>query len=96
MRGSTPCSSDSNLRYGGNTSCVVIESDGRDPILLDLGTGLRFFGLNQPRDGSFRGTALVSHLHWDHVQGIPFFAPMLAAGAHLDVYGPVQEDCSLA
>lgn len=74
---------------------MVLESPGRDPILFDLGTGLRFFGLTQPRDGSFRGTALVSHLHWDHVQGIPFFAPMLAEGAHLDVYAPVEDGTSL-
>ena len=91
VRGSTPCSCDSNRRYGGNTSCVVVESEGRDPILLDLGTGLRFYGLDRPNDGTFRGSALVSHLHWDHVQGIPFFAPILAPGAHLDVYAPVQE-----
>ena len=96
VRGSTPCSSDSNRRYGGNTSCVVIESDERDPILLDLGTGLRFFGLTQPRDGTFRGTALVSHLHWDHVQGIPFFTPMLSEGSRLDIYGPRQPDVDLA
>jgi phosphoribosyl 1,2-cyclic phosphodiesterase len=70
---------------------VAIEWPDRDPILLDLGTGLRFFGLTQPTDGTFRGTALVSHLHWDHVQGIPFFAPMLAPGARLDVYAPMQE-----
>ena len=80
VRGSTPCSCDSNRRYGGNTSCVAIEWPGRDPIVLDLGTGLRFFGLTQPADGTFRGTALVSHLHWDHVQGIPFFTPMLGRG----------------
>lgn len=91
MRGSTPCSCDSNRRYGGNTSCVVIEWPDRDPILMDLGTGLRFFGLTQPTDGTFRGTALVSHLHWDHVQGIPFFSPMLAEGARMDVYAPTQE-----
>jgi phosphoribosyl 1,2-cyclic phosphodiesterase len=96
VRGSTPCSCDSNRRYGGNTSCVVIESEHRDPILLDLGTGLRFYGMTLPRDGSFRGTALVSHLHWDHVQGIPFFTPMLAEGAQLDVYAPAQEGVSLA
>jgi phosphoribosyl 1,2-cyclic phosphodiesterase len=96
VRGSTPCSCDSNRRYGGNTACVVVESPGRDPILLDLGTGLRFYGLTQPRDGSFRGTALVSHLHWDHVQGIPFFAPMLVPGAELDVYAPAQEEGALA
>ncbi len=95
MRGSTPCSSDSNRRYGGNTLCVTIESPDRDPIILDLGTGLRFFGLTQPHDGTFRGTALVSHLHWDHIQGIPFFAPMLAEGAHLDVFAPRQKSGTL-
>ena len=63
MRGSTPCSCDSNRRYGGNTSCVAVEWPDRDPILLDLGTGLRIFGRTQPTDGTFRGTALVSHLH---------------------------------
>lgn len=96
VRGSTPCSCDANQRYGGNTACVALEAPGRAPILFDLGTGLRFFGMTQPTDGTFRGTALVSHLHWDHVQGIPFFTPMLAAGARLDVYAPRQADCSLA
>lgn len=95
MRGSTPCSCEALRRYGGNTSCVALERPGRDPILFDLGTGLRFFGQTQPTDGSFRGTALVSHLHWDHVQGIPFFTPMLVEGAHLDVLAPPQDDLSL-
>jgi len=73
----------------------VLEWPDRDPIILDLGTGLRFYGLTQPCDGSFRGTALVSHLHWDHVQGIPFFAPVLVAGAEMDVYAPAQEGATL-
>jgi ribonuclease BN (tRNA processing enzyme) len=74
---------------------VAIEWPDRDPIVFDLGTGLRFFGQTQPNDGTFRGTALVSHLHWDHVQGVPFFTPMLAEGARLDVYAPVQDEGSL-
>ncbi|HEY8527775.1 MAG TPA: MBL fold metallo-hydrolase [Acidimicrobiales bacterium] len=89
-RGSTPCPSDDNRRYGGNTSCVALESPGHDPIVLDLGTGLRFFGETQPNDGTFRGSALVTHLHWDHVQGLPFFTPILRPGARLDIYGPPQ------
>ena len=88
VRGSTPCPCDDNARYGGNTACVALESPGHDPIIFDLGTGLRFFGETQPQDGSFRGTALVTHLHWDHVQGLPFFMPINRAGARLDVYGP--------
>lgn len=65
---------------------------GQVPILFDLGTGLRYFGLTQPTDGTFRGACLLTHLHWDHAQGLPFFKPILAAGAELDIYGPVQPD----
>ena len=57
-----------------------------------MGTGLRAFGATQPLDGSFRGTASVSHLHWDHVQGLPFFPPVLVAGAEFDIYAPLQDD----
>jgi ribonuclease BN (tRNA processing enzyme) len=95
-RGSTPCPSDENRRYGGNTSCVALESPGHDPIVLDLGTGLRFFGETQADDGSFQGAALVTHLHWDHVQGLPFFTPILRPGARLDIYGPPQAGSTLS
>lgn len=95
-RGSTPCPSEENRRYGGNTSCVALESPGHDPVVLDLGTGLRFFGATQPNDGTFRGSALVTHLHWDHVQGLPFFTPILRPGARLDIYGPPQTGSTLS
>lgn len=74
---------------------MVVEPDHGDPILFDLGTGLRFYGLDRPFDEPFRGTALLTHLHWDHVQGIPFFTPLLAPGAQLDLYGPVQNGATL-
>lgn len=96
VRGSTPCPSEGNRRYGGNTSCVALESPGHDPIVLDLGTGLRIYGESLPHDGSFHGHALVTHVHWDHVQGLPFFVPVLAPGASFDVYGPPLPDQSLA
>ena len=73
----------------------MLDKPGHEPIVLDLGTGLRYWGLTLPRDGSFRGSALVTHLHWDHVQGLPFFAPILASGAQLEIYGPGQDLCSL-
>jgi phosphoribosyl 1,2-cyclic phosphodiesterase len=92
VRGSTPCHCDETRRYGGNTSCVSLSAPGEDPMVFDLGTGLRYFGSSLQHDGSFRGTALLTHFHWDHTQGLPFFMPILAEGAHLDVYAPVQED----
>ncbi len=96
VRGSTPCPTEGNRRYGGNTSCVALESPGHDPIVLDLGTGLRLWGETLPHDGSFRGHALVTHVHWDHVQGLPFFVPVLRPGASFDVYGPGPEGQTLA
>ena len=96
VRGSTPCPCDDNRRYGGNTSCVVLDVPGGDPIIFDLGTGLRFYGVDERcGSGSFRATALVSHLHWDHVQGLPFFAPLHCADTRLDVYGPGGEGSTL-
>lgn len=96
VRGSTPTPCEATRRYGGNTACVSVEAPGQQPIVFDLGTGLRFWGQTLPLDGSFRGTALVTHLHWDHIQGLPFFAPVLCPGARLDVYAPPQEHCSVA
>ncbi len=91
VRGSTPCPCDANLRYGGNTSCVVLESPGAEPIVCDLGTGLRYWGETQPKDGTFAAHALVTHLHFDHVQGLPFLAPADRPGSRLDRYGPTPE-----
>jgi phosphoribosyl 1,2-cyclic phosphodiesterase len=83
-------------RYGGNTSCVAVEVEGQAPIVFDLGTGLRNFGLALLEetpfpDLDFHGTVLLSHLHWDHVQGLPFFVPLHRPGNTFDVYGPQQE-----
>jgi phosphoribosyl 1,2-cyclic phosphodiesterase len=95
VRGSCPCPCEANRRYGGNTASIAMEVEGEPPILFDLGTGLRLFAATQPLDGSFRGAALVTHIHWDHVQGLPFFPPVDRTGARLDVYGPRQEGGSL-
>jgi phosphoribosyl 1,2-cyclic phosphodiesterase len=59
--------------------------------VLDLGTGLRYFGLGLPEDAPFRGTCLLSHLHWDHVQGLPFFTPLLRHDSELDIYAPAPD-----
>ena len=95
VRGSTPSPCAVNRRYGGNTACVVVEAPGADPIIFDMGTGLRSFGETVPADTPFHGTALVTHLHWDHIQGLPFFSPILRAGSTLDVYGPTDNGLGL-
>jgi phosphoribosyl 1,2-cyclic phosphodiesterase len=75
---------------------VVLDAPGARPVVLDLGTGLRFWGLDLPADGSLDAIALVSHLHWDHVQGIPFFGPINIEGARMEVYGPGTHPGELA
>jgi phosphoribosyl 1,2-cyclic phosphodiesterase len=93
VRGSTPCAGPEFERYGGHSSCVVLEAHGQPPILLDLGTGLRPYGMAY--EGDFHGTALLSHLHWDHMQGLPFFLPLHRDTSTIDIYGPRQTEGSL-
>ncbi len=81
VRGSCPCSGDRYRRYGGNTSCLVIDVEGDEPLIVDLGTGLRPLGevLRRRRGPSgtpVHATALLTHLHFDHILGIPFFGPL--------------------
>jgi len=92
VRGSTPCAGPQFARYGGQSSCVVLQAADQQPIIFDLGTGLRQYGIDCMAGGPFHGTALLSHLHWDHVQGLPFFVPLHKPGATLDVYGPHQTE----
>ncbi len=92
VRGSTPCHHSAVARYGGNTSCVSVDVPGHQPIMFDLGTGARYFGVAVPGDQPFDGICLLSHLHWDHIQGLPFFPPVLRAGSRLDLHSPAQSD----
>lgn len=91
VRGSTPCHGDEVVRYGGNTSCVSVDIEGAPPIMFDIGTGARYFGHHWPADRRFDGVCLLSHLHWDHVQGLPFFPPLLRPGNRLTIHAPVLE-----
>jgi phosphoribosyl 1,2-cyclic phosphodiesterase len=92
VRGSTPCCGETVRRYGGNTACVSAHKGDEPPVVFDLGTGLRQFGLSRPVDEPYQGAVLLSHLHWDHVQGLPFFVPLLRDGAEVDIWAPVQDD----
>lgn len=74
VRGSTPAPGQEFVRVGGHTSCVLVwpSADGPPSLILDAGTGIRSVP-SQLDGGPFRGTILLTHLHWDHVQGLPFF-----------------------
>jgi phosphoribosyl 1,2-cyclic phosphodiesterase len=78
VRGSTPTPQPENLRYGGNTSCVELRINGHIYV-FDCGTGFRNLGkqLQQETNGTpLKAHIFLSHFHWDHIQGIPFFAPL--------------------
>lgn len=77
VRGSVPAPGPDTVYYGGNTSCVEVRADG-ELIILDAGTGIRGLGQSLKKefgDRPMRATILISHTHWDHIQGFPFFAP---------------------
>ncbi len=82
------------MHFGGHSSCVALEADNGAPIVFDLGTGLRPYGAAHA-DDEFHGTALLSHLHWDHLQGLPFFVPLHREGATFDIFGPRQPHAAL-
>ncbi len=78
VRGSTPTPQAENLRYGGNTSCVEVRV-GDHIYIFDCGTGFRVLGQELERefgDKPFQAQVFVSHFHWDHIQGMPFFRPL--------------------
>ena len=98
VRGSVPTPGPGTVHYGGNTSCLEVRADG-EIIVLDAGTGIRSLGLALQQE--FAGqplnlTLLVTHTHWDHIQGFPFFAPAYEAANRLRVLGYEGASASLA
>jgi phosphoribosyl 1,2-cyclic phosphodiesterase len=96
-RGSIPTPGPHTARYGGNTACISIAgSDGR-LVILDAGSGLRPLGheLMKRRNANLAADILLSHTHWDHIQGLPFFKPMSSRDTSVCIYGAAQEGVPL-
>ncbi len=88
-RGSTPSPGPGTVRYGGETTCLAIGNGGAPGLILDAGTGLRRFAGLVGTD-SFRGAMVLTHLHWDHTHGLPFFGPGDRDDAAVELLLPEQ------
>src|SRR5881296_3781813 len=89
VRGSIPTPGPTTVHYGGNTSCVEVRAQGQI-IILDAGTGLRPLGRQLTEEFDNRPlelTLLLTHTHWDHIQGLPFFAPIYQPQCRMRILG---------
>ena len=93
-RGSLASPGPETLKFGGNTSCVSIEGSEDTLIVLDGGTGIRKLGQHLPETIK-KVYILLTHLHMDHVQGLPFFAPLRRQGVEVHIWGPASTTLSL-
>jgi phosphoribosyl 1,2-cyclic phosphodiesterase len=96
-RGSIATPGPSTMKYGGNTSCVEVRA-GNEILIFDAGTGIRDLGIRLQKEfgkNPFTVHLFLSHTHWDHIQGFPFFSPAYQRNAQINVYGPPGRDKSL-
>ncbi len=96
VRGSIPTPGPTTVRYGGNTPCVEVRLTEDKFFILDAGSGLRELGLHLLKSGKpIKSNILISHMHWDHIQGIPFFVPALLPGNEFTFYGAEEAEMSI-
>ncbi|HET6613278.1 MAG TPA: MBL fold metallo-hydrolase [Kofleriaceae bacterium] len=99
VRGSIPAPGPETNRYGGNTSCVSVTTASGELIIIDMGTGAMPLGHSLMSTdlgrGAGKATLLLSHSHWDHIQGFPFFPPIFVPGNHFSIYGNAKSSSML-
>lgn len=89
-RGSIPTPGPDTVRYGGNTPCLEVRTPAGELIILDAGTGIRALGdalMTRSPANPIAGDIFLSHAHWDHIQGLPFFAPLYQRGNRFRIWG---------
>ncbi|HEY4658938.1 MAG TPA: MBL fold metallo-hydrolase [Gemmatimonadaceae bacterium] len=97
-RGSIPSPGRSTVRYGGNTPCVEVRTTDGWLVILDAGTGIRELGrtlIERANGAPIHGDIFLTHAHWDHIQGIPFFAPIFQRGNHFTIWGSKTLETSI-
>ncbi len=97
VRGTLPAPSPKNMKYGGNTSCVQLTFPRGELFILDAGSGIREVGqhLMTQKRGRLKGAIMITHPHWDHLNALPFFAPLYVPGNEFEVCGPAQPGASM-
>ena len=97
VRGTLPAPGPAHARYGGNTSCILLELPRQGPVILDAGSGIREAGrFLMEQGGRQRGHILITHPHWDHLNALPFFAPLYVPGNEWAICGPPQAERDMA
>jgi phosphoribosyl 1,2-cyclic phosphodiesterase len=94
-RGSVPTPGPETVTYGGNTSCVEVALDDETALVLDAGTGIRALGLDLAERGTRRIHLFLTHLHFDHLEGLRFFAPLWDERVTVNIHGPRSPVLSL-
>ena len=96
VRGTLPAPARTSLRYGGNTSCYCVDFPRGERIIFDAGSGIRPLGERLLKEGGRQtGTILITHPHWDHLNALPFFAPLYVQGNQYQIAGPSQPGASM-
>lgn len=88
VRGSIPSPGPKTVRYGGNTTCLEVRSDANELIILDAGTGIFPLAQTLLAQLPIRANIFITHTHWDHIHGLPFFTPFFIPGNNVRIHGP--------